>query len=444
MNSKMTAGVALALALAACGADDDGSDDKTTTLAPAPASTTPAAPGANPAPAPGPTSAPAPVAQPAVPAPLTSTQGRLLVADGDPENPRMLVVDLDDAKVVADFPTLGTALTYRSHASSAFAFANQRVPGIVEIVHSGIELDESAKSVKKSAPAIVPQRFEAELPTHWVSHDTWVVSFNDGDGSFDYLLEPTLGQNRVLMRRATTGRKHHGVAVIAKGNVFATLPDPNDMTAALPVGVSIRRIATPNTVVRQSDQCPLLHGEGGNDDTLAFGCGDGVLLAERKNGDFEFRKLPNPDGTPAGRRVGTVRMESGLPRVVGNWGNGVVIIDHSLATPTWTPVDFGSANLSFQTTPDGKHVIALDGTGSLRKFDAKTGAAVGSALALVDAWVSPQLRPALGLGDGKAFVADPRKGTVVEADLASWTKQRTITVGGKPSSVAAFGRTKVQ
>lgn len=362
-------------------------------------------------------------------------------------NPRMMVVDLDEAKVIASFPTLGSVAAYASHAGSAFGWANQRVPGLVEIVASGVTVDAGSKSVTKGMPHILTQRFEAPLPTHFVSHDKWVVSFNDGDGSFDYLLEPTLGDSRVITRRATSGRKHHGVAVIAHGNVFASLPDPNDVNAALPVGVTQRRIATPDAVVATNDQCPGLHGEGGSDDLVAFGCSDGVLVAEWKNGDFAFRKLPNPGDAPAGRRVGTVRLDDASDRIVGNWGTGIVIIDHTVSPATWTPVDFGVANMAFYVARGGQHVLALDGNGALRRIDARTGAAVGAPLPLIPAWAPPAgtspPRPALTLGEGKAFVTDPRAGVVVEVDLATWTKQRTITTGGQPNSVAAFGRAQV-
>lgn len=431
MHGMRRLGIVVAALLAACGGDEE--ETRVTNEANAP-------PGAPPAVASPPASggeAPAPSAPPA-----TSSKGRLLVGDGDPQNPRMIVVDLDEGKVAATYPTLGTVSAYRSHAGSHFAFANQRVAGIVEIVASGVSYDEATKSVVKGAPSILASRFEGPMPTHWVHHDRWVVSFNDGDGSFDYLLEPTLGETRVLTRRATTGRKHHGVAVVSHGNVFATLPDPANLEASLPVGVTMRRLATPDAVVKQSDACPGLHGEGGSEEIVAFGCLDGVLLAERKDGDFEFRKLANPEGTPAGRRVGTIRMDDASKHLVGNWGNGIVVIDPAASPPSWTPVDFGAANLAFYVS--GDHVVALDGNGALRRFDAKTGAAIGAPLPVIDAWnpaagTSPP-KPALGLGAAKAFVTDPRTGVVVEIDLASWTKERTLTVGGQPSSVAAFGR----
>jgi len=380
--------------------------------------------------------------------PVRETQGRLIVNDANPESPRAKVVDLDDGKVVGELPMLGTPALYATEATSGFAYANQRTHNVVEIVASGITVDDATRTVKKGAPAVLDERFTGLLPTHWVTHDRYIVSFNDGDGTFDYLLESTLGTGRVLRYRATTGRAHHGVAVIANGNVFASLPDPNDPTAALPVGVTQRRLATPDVVVRQSAECPLLHGEGGSDTAVAFGCGDGVLLAERVGGDFVFRKLPNPDGTPAGRRVGTVRMAEGLARVIGNWGNGFTVIDPSSTPATWTAVDIGGANLGFLVDEASKRIYALSGDGTLRAFNGLTGAPIGAPLAVMDAWAPPSgtspPRPSLALGHGKAYIPDPRKGAVVEVDLATWAKGRTLQVGGQPSSAAAFGYTVVK
>lgn len=414
----------------------------------APTAATPATP-----PGPTPTAPPQPSTPPAADAApptalLRETQGRLLVNDANPENPSARVIDLDDGKVIAELPMLGTPALYATEASSGFAYANQRTHNVVEIIASGITVDEATKSLKKGAPSILDERFVGLLPTHWVTHDRYIVSFNDGDGSFDYLLESTLGTGRVLRHRATSGRAHHGVAVIASGNVFASLPDPANPTASLPVGVTQRRLATPDVVVRQSAECPLLHGEGGSDTAVAFGCGDGVLLAERIAGDFVFRKLPNPEGTPEGRRVGTVRMAEGLARVIGNWGNGFVVIDPSKSPATWAAVDIGGINLGFLVDEDTKRIYALAGDGTLRAYNGETGAPIGAPLAVIDAWApaagtSPP-RPSLSLGHGKAYIPDPRKGAVVEVNLSTWAKGRTIQVGGQPSSAAAFGYTLVR
>jgi hypothetical protein len=381
---------------------------------------------------------------------LTSTLGRLLIADADPERPRMLVVDLDDGSLAGEFATLGTVSAYASESTSGYAWANQRVPGVVEIVASGIHRAEDG-SVAKAAPYVLGQRLQGPLPTHWVSHDEWIVSFNDGDGSFDFVLERALGGTRPLFSRATTGRAHHGVAMIAHGNVIATVPHPlagsgepgPGSAYVLPIGVSVRRLATPDTVIadQKSEDCPLLHGEAGNDEVVAFGCGDGVLLAERTGGAFQFRKLLNPPSTPEGQRVGTLRAADGVPVVIGNWGQGFAIIPYQEAEPTWITVDLGATNNGFLIDPESLDLIVLAGDGSLRRFDALTGARVEAPLTkVVPAIEAGQTTPGFTLGHGVAYVADPRSGKVVEVDLEQWKVTRTLEVGGQPRSLAAFGR----
>jgi hypothetical protein len=379
-----------------------------------------------------------------------STRGRLLVADADPENPRMLVLDLDDGNVVGEFATLGTVSAYASESTSGYAWANQRVPGVVEIIASGIRRGADG-SIVKAAPYVLGERLQGPLPTHWVSHDEWIVSFNDGDGSFDFVLERSLAGTRPLLSRATTGEAHHGVAMISHGNVFATLPHPLASSGEpgpgsayiLPIGVSVRRLATPDVPVAelQREDCPLLHGEASNDEVVAFGCGDGVLLAQRTGGAFQFRKLANPPSTPEGQRIGTLRAIDGVPALIGNWGQGFAIIPYEQEAPTWITVDLGTVNRGFLLDPDSLDLIVLAGDGSLRRFDALTGAPVGASLTgVIPAVEAGQAAPGFALGHGVAYVADPRSGDVVEIDLEQWAVTRTLDVGGQPRSLAAFGR----
>lgn len=374
--------------------------------------------------------------------PLASTRGRLLVADSDPENPRVVVLDLDDGTIVAGFPTLGTARAYSADPTSGYAYAVQNVPGLVEIFGSGISR-APAGGLLKSAPAPIDTRLEGPRPVHWVSHDHWVVSFNDGDGSFDYLLESSLGTNRVLKRRASTGIAHHGVAVITHGNVVASqaMPDPADATKTVRTGVTVRKLATPDTVVETVGGCPGLHGEAATEQIVAFGCSDGILLGERKDGKLAFRKLSHPEGKP----IGTLRAKDGLAPLVANLRDtvkgfdvGFIAVTPGTTTPTWAPVDIGARMLVFLFEHPGHLLLVLGADGALRRYDVTTGAAVGSPLPVVEA-LTIGTAPSLAVGTGVAFVLDPRTGKITEVDLAAWKTARTLTVGGQPISAAAFG-----
>jgi hypothetical protein len=376
------------------------------------------------------------------PSALTSSRGRLLVADNDPENPRVLVVDLDDGAVVGRFPTLGTARAYSSAPGSGYAYAVQGVPGLVEIFGSGISASPAGGLVK-GAPFALDARFRGPRPVHWVEHDSWVVSFNDGDGSFDYLLETTLGTNRTLMQRAATGIAHHGVAVIWHGNVIAThaIPDPADATKTVRTGVTIRKLATPDVVVETVGGCPGLHGEAANDHSVAFGCADGILLGQRESGKLAFRKLAHPEG----KAIGTLKAKDGVPRLIGNlrdaakgYDVGFVVVSHADATPIWTPVDLGARSLGFLFETVGTRLVVLGGDGTLRLHDPMTGASIGAPLPVVEAYTSGTA-PGLAIGAAAAFVLDPRSGKVIEVDLAGWRVGRTFMVGGQPISAAAFG-----
>jgi len=386
---------------------------------------------------------------------ITSTQGRLLVADSTATNRRLVVVDLDDGKVVGSFTPIGASAVYSSKAQSQYAWVNQRDVGLVEIVASGIRTVN--QGAVKDAPYLLNERLESPGPTHWAPQDNWIVSFNDGDGTFDYVLESSLGTRAPIFRKETTGVAHHGVAVVWNGSILASLPKPTagDPTLAAwgpnyPVGVTVRSLAVPSVVTAQTELCPGLHGEAANSDAVSFGCNDGVLLVQRVARAIKFTKIPNPAGSAAGFRVGTVKMQDGLGRIVGNWAGGgdnkyLSLVAYKEATPTFAVVTLPANQIGFAlentATP---RIVVLTADGNLHLLNAETGVAIGTPLAVSPTTIGAAVAgaPVMTLGEGFAYIADPRDGTVSEVNLATWQKGRSFAVGGKPNSVAAFGAWK--
>jgi hypothetical protein len=386
------------------------------------------------------------------PTAVTSTRGRLLVADSTANDRRLVVVDLDDGAVAGSFTPIGAAAVYSSSGQSPYAWANQRDVGLVEIIGSGIR-PVPGGAVKES-PYLLDSRLEAPGPTHWVSKDSWIVSFNDGDGSFNYVLESSLGTRAPIFRKETTGTAHHGVAVVWSGSIVATLPKPTNGDPALaawgpsyPVGVTVRSLAVPSVVTAQTEMCPALHGEGANSDAVAFGCADGVLLVQRVAGAIKFTKVPNPVGATAGFRVGTVKMRDGLARVVGNWSGAgdnkyLSLVAYKDATPTIATITLPLNQIGFAIDDaPAPRIVVLTADGNMHLLNGETGAVIGTPLAVAPTTIGSAIpgSPVMTLGQGFAFVADPRDGNVTEVNLTTWQKGRVFKVGGKPNSVAAFG-----
>ncbi len=373
------------------------------------------------------------------------TRGRLLVADG--VDGKLTVIDLDDGTTPGTFTLEGPASAYGDAEDPlGFGFLVQRTKNVTQLVSSGIGFEEHDGHfhIGKTAPTLLSARITGATPTHFVQHDGWATIFNDGDGSADFLQTSALAIGMVQPRRHSTGLAHHGVALVAQGQLLASTPDPVDPPAGssrLPIGVSARLTSELSTRTGEFNDCPRLHGEGSSDTRVAFGCSDGVLVLEWSGAAFTPRKIANPAGTAASTRVGTVLGAHGLEVFVGNFGAEALSIIDPVAG-TLTPVPLPVAALGFKLF-HAEHVIVLTLDGKLRKLDPKTGASQGEPVDVIAPYaMAPSgegaVRPSLTLGVDRAYVSDPRSGQVIEVDLEHWEVERTFEVGGAPGSLSVI------
>jgi hypothetical protein len=381
---------------------------------------------------------------------VTSTRGRLAIAGGEADDPVLWVVDLDDGEIVYEDRLITPGTVYSTSPTSQYAHVNQRLANVLDILDSGTRRESvPVAHVSKTTPGLHDVFFDGLLPTHWVSHDGWVVVFNDGDGSIDYLYEPSLETSRVILRHETTDGAHHGVAVMIRNHLLASSsvsnPTPQNPDARRAAGVTLRRLNAPSTIIDSNEECLGLHGESASHEVVAFGCVDGILVAEWTGATFAFRKLLHPESLPQPElgnpyRVGTVRAHDGVNTIIGNWGpSGFVVIDINVEPATWTYVDVGSIRRSFVFSPDGDSLLILAGDGKLHKFDPESGLPLGEALSVTEPFESNAGAPVLVVGLTSAFVLDARERTVVEIDLDDWRKDRTFQMPHAPLSAAVFG-----
>ncbi len=368
--------------------------------------------------------------------------GRLLVGNGAADATTVPVVDLDDASLAETLEVSGPSRVYAS-TSSRYGYAVQTSANAVDAIDPGLvfvsHLDHY--HLEDGDPQVIADEvFSIRCPTpiHFVAHDEWAAAFCDGDGVAHVFSERSIGAD-LRMLEVPSGRSHHGVALVTLGAILVSEPDPDDETNRLPIGMRAYGLdGTPGEVFAE---CPGLHGEASNDESACFGCSDGVMCLSQNGDDLEATKLPNPDGTLTGVRVGRMVVAHGDGPFVGNWGpQGVAILDPS--DGTFEPLSLGEDILTFAIDEKGEYLVALSAAGNLLKVHLEDREIKETLAIMPEFVVEPghgQRRPALAVSFARAYVVDPRMPSVIEVDLATWEETgRTLALpdGGEYHSLA--------
>jgi hypothetical protein len=380
------------------------------------------------------------------------TRGRLVVADG--RMPAVQVWDLDTRMRVGEFTVSAPATPYANTTGvEGVVYLTQRANNRTDVLVSGVEFSahDDHFHVSKRAPTHLAARsITSMMPTHFTAHHGWSAIFNDGDGSVTFLSDASMLTMSLMVRTFTTGVAHHGVAVIAFNHLVASVPDPVDPpmgSTRLPVGVSWRDRQMTATEAGRDSSCPRLHGEATNRDSIAFGCADGVLVLRWNSATMRFtpQKIANPMGTASTIRVGTLEAHESLPVYIGNWSRepALVIVDPAGngGAGSITPFTLPTTQLTFKLDSEGAKLLVLTVDGRLHRLNPRTGASDGTPIQVIPAYaMAPSgegaVRPALAITGDRAYVSDPRDGTVQAVDLERWAMDAPLMVGGAPSGMA--------
>jgi hypothetical protein len=381
------------------------------------------------------------------------TLGRLVVSDAT--TGKVTVIDLDDRSTPGTLSLDNPGAVYAQTTDvGGFIFATQRAQNKTQVLESGtaFEQHEDHFHITKEAPRLMTKAIEGAQPTHYTRHAGWSALFNDGDGTVDLIKDEQLARGEMNPMRARTGTAHHGVAIVHGERLVASmsapdtqqLPDGGTMVRQLAAGATSRELATVDTVADTFKDCVSLHGEFSTSKSVAFGCANGALVMDWADSTkkFEGRVIPNPAGST--ERVGTVEGHEKWPVFIGNFdrtpANGLAIIDPR--NNSITPLNLPTRRFAFRVDEGGKFVVALTMDGNLHRFQLNAAAtaleAFGAPLQVIpsyDMWPATPPRPALTLGWNRAYVSDPRNGTIKEIELSEWKVGHEFSVGGAPASL---------
>jgi hypothetical protein len=184
--------------------------------------------------------------------------------------------------------------------------------------------------------------------------------------------------------------------------------------------VDVYQLGQPN-IVQSFDCCPILHGAAQIRNIGLFGCSDGVLLLKKQGDNFEAIKLNHPANTLSRTRVGLFATHPNSPFVLGNFGQGLALIDPEQATLRVLPLPAQPLKFSFDET--GVTVVVLTHDGILHHLDLPTGGVIATqkAVTAVDPPTGPdgKARPTFTLGAEQVYLIEPSENQLKAVNLTT-------------------------
>lgn len=365
----------------------------------------------------------------------------LRLAVNDYESGTVQVIDLSSGEVVATYDLDARATLYTSD-TGRYAYAVQGGGNVVNVIDSGVSQiwHDDHYDTEIGEVALLDFAVPGQRPIHFVLWEDQVTVFNDGDGSVTVFNESDIIDGSAEVMTMTTERPHHGVGAAVGDYILAGIPNMADEDDSLPVGVAVYTLN--GEEVARFEDCPGLHGEAhAGENGIAFACSDGILIVSWEGDEFTGTKLDYPEGS-GDNRAGTLNAAHGGQYVLGNFASdSLIAIDHAAETIAQIelPVEVWRFAV-YEEDPSKAVVLTMDG--SLHVVDIASGEVEGS-IEVVEAFTRPSraaARPVFALNGHIAYVSEPLPGDIAIVNLETMeVAEERLFVGGKPSSMAAFG-----
>ncbi|RUO31458.1 hypothetical protein CWE12_00180 [Aliidiomarina sedimenti] len=382
-----------------------------------------------------------------------SATGRLIFMEYGEDATRAFVYDLEANELLESFDLQSPGRLLAS-PDYRYAVAIQRDAGVTRFVDSGYETEPHGDHAhyNELAPALSGFTLAGERPTHYDFYHHRGALFYDGAEGIASKIEVFSDQSIVeeqVLAELELSSSMHGAAEIREDYLFTA--NRSDATATgLPDSVEVyeRHSDHFDFVQGFENECVDLHGSALNEQHVAFGCGDGVLLlSEAEDGSFVSEKLSMPE--TLGGRVGSLWGHEESPYFIGSAGQNMVLIDTSTGE-SWQldwKVDeareFGSVAFNYT----GDRFAVLDTAGDMTIFRLREQGhesypfELQSQFTVVSDTHEMALAMTVNQVNHQAYIADPghQRITVVDLHDGEVVEQRDLDV--EPGSLIWTGFT---
>jgi hypothetical protein len=305
-----------------------------------------------------------------------TTQGRLLISIKD--QAKVSVVDLNEKSVLHEMAVSEAPSALYSSPNNRYGFIIQRTADRVDVIDGGLWQEDHGDHLHdyEQAPKQMLFSTNKTRPTHFTGTDKQSVIFFDGNGetatpaSVGVFTETDITNNTagtVLeysthMHGAAQGRGDYLISTVRDATTTSTLPD------RVAVYRAHNGYFVDETIFNET--CPGLHGSAQNENQIAFGCTDGILVITQTGTTFTAKKIANPAIFTGTTRIGTVIGDNSVDEFIGIAAGQFYAINTS--TNTITPVNWIDASItpaptasSYGFADDGALFVILDNQGKL-------------------------------------------------------------------------------
>ncbi|MGV8837100.1 5-methyltetrahydrofolate--homocysteine methyltransferase [Cellvibrio sp.] len=305
-----------------------------------------------------------------------TTQGRLLISIKD--QAKVSVVDLNEKSVLHEMAVSEAPSALYSSPNNRYGFIIQRTADRVDVIDGGLWQEDHGDHLHdyEQAPKQMLFSTNKTRPTHFTGTDKQSVIFFDGNGetatpaSVGVFTETDITNNTagtVLeysthMHGAAQGRGDYLISTVRDATTTSTLPD------RVAVYRAHNGYFVDETIFNET--CPGLHGSAQNENQIAFGCTDGILVITQTGTTFTAKKIANPAIFTGTTRIGTVISDNSVDEFIGIAAGQFYAINTS--TNTITPVNWIDASItpaptasSYGFADDGALFVILDNQGKL-------------------------------------------------------------------------------
>jgi DNA-binding beta-propeller fold protein YncE len=287
---------------------------------------------------------------------------RLVVADAADKTLR--VIDAESMETLASFSMPGPIGTVAASPSGRWVYAVHTDVNRVTVLDTGLRLEDHGdhQDLRESAPYVRGTVFPGRRPIDFWTNNGFATVHNDEDGTLAVFdegrLEITLDYTEI--KGEGTG---HNNAVVLGDSVLLSLASAGRVTAyGMNGGVKTR-----------FEGCPGTHGWTTRGTTLAAsGCTDGVLVYRATPEGVTASKIAEPADSPENARVSTLISHPQSPVLIGNFGQGLAIVQPEQATLRAVPLPANPVRFAFDH--EGKQVLVLTFDGYVQAIDAESGA----------------------------------------------------------------------